>query len=47
MIIVPLKFAICTDCNKIPNKEKIDIVASTNWCTFTVNFSNSESGCYI
>lgn len=44
MIIAPLKFAICTDSNKIPNKEKIDIVASTNWCAFTVNFSIQNQG---
>lgn len=47
MIIAPFKFAIHTDSNNIINKEKIDIVASTKWCTFTVNFNNSKSGCYI
>lgn len=47
IIVAPLKFVIYTDSNKIINKEKIDIVASTNWCTFTVNFNNSESRCDI
>lgn len=35
------------DSKQMINKKKIDIVASTNWHAFAVNFNNSESGCYI